>query len=78
LGACIVGPQAAELIHAIALAVRQGMKVGAIAELPFICSTFSDIIGQTAAGWELQRFHRNTFMRNLWENLFHWRKYWSG
>lgn len=77
LGACIVGPQAAELIHAIALAVRQGMKVGAIAELPFICSTFSDIIGQTAAGWELQRFRRNTFMRNLWENLFHWRKYWN-
>ncbi len=77
LGACIVGPQAAELIHAIALAVRQGMKVEAIAELPFICSTFSDITGKTAAAWELQRFRSNTFMRNLWENLFHWRRYWK-
>ena len=77
LGACIVGPQAAELIHVVALAVRQGMTVGAIAELPFICSTFSDISGQTAAGWELQRFRSNTFMRNLWENLFHWRRYWK-
>ncbi len=77
LGASIVGPQAAELIHAIALAVRQGMKVGAIGELPFICSTFSDITGKTAASWELQRFHRNIFMRNLWENLFHWRRYWK-
>lgn len=77
LGASIVGPQAAELIHTIALAVRQGMTVGAIAELPFICSTFSDISGKTAATWELQRFRSNTFMRSLWQNLFHWRRYWN-
>ena len=77
LGACIVGPQAAELIHVVALAVRQGMTVEAIAELPFICSTFSEINGQTAAAWQLQRFRSNTFMRNLWENLFHWRRYWK-
>ena len=77
LGASIVGPQAAELIHVIALALRQKMKVDAIAELPFICSTFSEISGKTAASWELQRFHSNTFMRNLWENLFHWRRYWK-
>ncbi|MEZ2319550.1 MAG: NAD(P)/FAD-dependent oxidoreductase [Microcoleus sp.] len=77
LGASIVGPNAAELIHVMALAVRQGMTVGAIAELPFIGSTFSEIIGKTAAAWELERFRRNTFMRNLWENLFHWRRYWK-
>lgn len=77
LGATIVGAQAAELIHVIALAVRQGMKVEAIAELPYIWSSFSEINGQTAAGWQLQRFKSNTFMRNLWENLFHWRRYWQ-
>ncbi len=77
LGASIVGPQAAELIHVIALAVRQKMKVEAIAELPFISPTFSDISGKTAANWELQRFRSNTFMRSLWENLFHWRRYWK-
>ncbi|MFM9266789.1 NAD(P)/FAD-dependent oxidoreductase [Tychonema sp. BBK16] len=77
LGACILGPQAAELIHVIALAVRQKMKVEAIAELPFISPTFSDISGKTAANWELQRFLSNTFMRSLWENLFHWRRYWK-
>ncbi|MEG4575681.1 NAD(P)/FAD-dependent oxidoreductase [Microcoleus sp. N3A4] len=77
LGASIVGPQAAELIHAIALAVRHGMKVEAIAELPHIWSSFSAINGQTAAVWELQRLGSNTFMQNLWENLFHWRRYWK-
>jgi pyruvate/2-oxoglutarate dehydrogenase complex dihydrolipoamide dehydrogenase (E3) component len=77
LGATIVGPQAAELIHVIALAVRQGMKVDAIAELPYIWPAFSEIIGQTAAAWQLQRFRSDTFMRNLWENLFHWRRYWK-
>ncbi|WP_373536502.1 NAD(P)/FAD-dependent oxidoreductase [Microcoleus sp.] len=77
LGASIVGPQAAELIHAIALAVRHGMKVEAIAELPYIWSSFSAINGQTATIWESQRFRSNTLMQNLCENLFHWRRYWK-
>ncbi|MEG3954066.1 NAD(P)/FAD-dependent oxidoreductase [Microcoleus sp. herbarium2] len=77
LGASIVGPQAAELIHAIALAVRHGMKVEAIAQLPYIWSSFSTINGQTAAIWESQRFRSNTFLHNFWENLFHWRRYWN-
>ena len=77
LGATIVGPQAAELIHAIALGVRHGMKVEAIAQLPYIWSSFSTINGQTAAVWESQRLGSKTFSRNLWENLFHWRRYWN-
>ena len=77
LGASIVGPQAAELIHAIALAVRHGMKVEAIAQLPYIWSSFSTINGQTAAVWESQRLGSNTFSRNFWDNLFHWRRYWN-
>ena len=77
LGASIVGAQAAELIHAIALAVRHGMKVEAIAQLPYIWSSFSTINGQTAAVWESQRLGSKTFSRNLWENLFHWRRYWN-
>ncbi len=77
LGASIVGPQAAELIQAIALAVRHGMKVEAIAELPYIWSSFSAINGQTAAVWESERLRSNTLIQNLWENLFHWRRYWK-
>jgi hypothetical protein len=77
LGASIVGPQAAELIHAIALAVRHGMKVEDLAQLPYIWSSFSAINGQTAAVWESQRFRSNTFLHNFWDNVFHWRRYWN-
>jgi pyruvate/2-oxoglutarate dehydrogenase complex dihydrolipoamide dehydrogenase (E3) component len=77
LGASIVGSQAAELIHVIALAVRQGMKVKDLAELPFVWPAFAEINGLTAAIWQLQRDRSNTFLRNLRENLFHWRRYWS-
>ncbi|MCU0545811.1 MAG: NAD(P)/FAD-dependent oxidoreductase [Oscillatoriaceae cyanobacterium Prado104] len=77
LGASIVGHQAAELIHVIALAVRQGMKVQDLAELPVVWPAFAEINGLTAAIWQLQRDRSNTFLRNLRENLFHWRRYWS-
>jgi pyruvate/2-oxoglutarate dehydrogenase complex dihydrolipoamide dehydrogenase (E3) component len=77
LGASIVGSQAAELIHIIALAVRQGMKVQDLAELPFIWPAFAEINGLTAAIWQLQRDRSNTFLHNLRENLFHWRRYWK-
>ncbi|MDF0554133.1 NAD(P)/FAD-dependent oxidoreductase [Kamptonema sp. UHCC 0994] len=77
LGASLVGPQAAELIHSIALAMRQGLKMDAIAELPHIWPTLSEINGKTAASWQLQRFRSQPFLSNLLENLFHWRRYWN-
>jgi pyruvate/2-oxoglutarate dehydrogenase complex dihydrolipoamide dehydrogenase (E3) component len=76
LGAIIVGPQAAELIHSIALAMRQGLKVDAIAELPYIWPTLSEINGKIAKNWQLQKFRSQPFLSNLLENLFHWRRYW--
>ncbi|HLO47407.1 MAG TPA: NAD(P)/FAD-dependent oxidoreductase [Kamptonema sp.] len=77
VGAIIVGSQAAELIHSIALAMRQGLKVDAIAELPHVWSTLSGINGKTAAAWQQQRFQSQPFLPNLLENLFHWRRYWN-
>ena len=77
LGATIVGPQAAELIHSIALAIRQGLKVDAIAELPHIWPTLSEINAKTAAAWQQQRFQSQPFLPNLLEKLFHWRRYWN-
>ncbi|OCR01543.1 mercuric reductase [Oscillatoriales cyanobacterium USR001] len=76
LGAIIVGPQAAELIHSIALAMRQGLKVDAIAEFPHIWPTLSEINGKIATNWQLQKFRTQPFLSNLLENLFHWRRYW--
>lgn len=77
LGASLVGPQAAELIHSLALAMRQGLKVDAIAELPHIWPTLSEINGKTAAAWQLHNFRSQSFLPNLLENLFHWRRYWK-
>ena len=77
LGASLVGPQAAELIHSLALAMRQGLKVNAIAQLPHIWPTLSEINGKTAAAWQLQSFRSRSFLPNLLENLFHWRRYWN-
>ena len=76
LGAIIVGPQAAELIHSVALAMRQGLKVDAIAELPYIWPTLSEINSKIAKNWQLQKFRSQPFLSNLLDNLFHWRRYW--
>lgn len=77
LGATLVGPQATDLIHTIALAMRQGLKVEAIAELPHIWPSLAEINGLTAAAWQLKRLRSNRFLHDFLENWFHWRKYWS-
>ena len=43
LGVSIVGNQASEIIHIMALAIRQGIKIEAIAELTHIWPTISEI-----------------------------------
>lgn len=74
LGACIVGSQAAEMIHSFALAVRQRMKVGAIASIPHIWPSFSEIAGNTADVWNRQRHYSNTRLQDFLEGLFNWRR----
>src|ERR687885_175685 len=44
LGASIVGSEASELIGAIALAIRQKLKVSAFVDLPLVSPTLSEII----------------------------------
>ncbi|MGD1807206.1 dihydrolipoyl dehydrogenase family protein [Dapis sp. BLCC M126] len=74
LGVSIVGNQASEIIHIMALTIRQGIKVGAIAELPHIWPTISEINSQTATGWLRQKRENNQIVKNCLENLFHWRR----
>ncbi|MBW4574786.1 MAG: NAD(P)/FAD-dependent oxidoreductase [Aphanothece sp. CMT-3BRIN-NPC111] len=76
LGATIVGPEADELIHAIALAIRQKLKVGAIADLPHISPTLSEITHQAAAEWHHQRLSSNTRLKDLLEGFFNLRRSW--
>lgn len=74
LGASIVGAEANELIHAIALAMRHGLKVSAIAQLPMLSPSFSEIVQQTAHEWNCQRLNRNKTLQNFLEGWFNWRR----
>jgi len=74
LGVSIVGNQASEIIHIMALAIRQGIKIEAIAELPHIWPTISEINAQTATAWLRQKQKQNQILKDWLENLFHWRR----
>ena len=74
LGSCIVGTQADELIHIIALAIQQKIKVNALLQLPPISSTLSEIIYQTAQEWHQQRLSKNTGLQDFLEGFFNFRR----
>ncbi|MGK7875470.1 MAG: NAD(P)/FAD-dependent oxidoreductase [Xenococcaceae cyanobacterium] len=74
LGAHIVGPEAGELIGAIALAMKNKIKLGAIANFPH--PTLSEITHKTAIEWQRQRLIHNKTLRNFLESLFNWRRNW--
>ncbi|HAG85502.1 MAG TPA: mercuric reductase, partial [Cyanobacteria bacterium UBA12227] len=77
LGATIVGTEASELIGAIALLIRQKIKLGVIADLPYTSPTLSEIIQKTALEWQRQRFSRNKTLQNVLEGFFNLRRNWS-
>jgi pyruvate/2-oxoglutarate dehydrogenase complex dihydrolipoamide dehydrogenase (E3) component len=77
LGASIVGSDASEAIAAIALAIRQKMKVNAIANFPQVSPTFSEIVHKTALEWQRQRQHRNQTLQDFLEGFFNFRRKWS-
>jgi len=77
LGASIVGAEAGELIHLIALAIRQKLKVEAIADFPHISPTLSEITSLTAAEWHRQRLRRNPWLQDVLEGFFNFRRSWS-
>lgn len=77
LGASIVGAQASESIGEIALAIRQKIKMGAIADLPHACATLTEIVGKTAIEWRRQRWRGNETLQNFLEGFFNLRRHWS-
>ncbi|MDE5095670.1 MAG: NAD(P)/FAD-dependent oxidoreductase [Trichodesmium sp. St11_bin5] len=74
LGVSVVGNQASEIIHVMALAIREGIKIEAIADLPHIWPTASEINGQTATVWLRQKRENNKIVKDCLLNLFHWRR----
>ena len=77
LGASVVGQHASEIISIIALAIRQGLKVEAIAQLPQVWLTLSDMNRETAMAWLRHRRQQNKWLLDWIETLFHWRRSWS-
>jgi pyruvate/2-oxoglutarate dehydrogenase complex dihydrolipoamide dehydrogenase (E3) component len=85
LGASIVGPNASELIGAIAVCIRQKIKLSASpfgiaslhANFPQVSSTLSEIIHKTALEWQQQRQSRNKTLQNFLEGFFNLRRHWS-
>jgi pyruvate/2-oxoglutarate dehydrogenase complex dihydrolipoamide dehydrogenase (E3) component len=55
LGAYLIGAEASEWVNSIALAIKQRIKIGAIADLAFVSPTFSEIIRHAAQQWQVQR-----------------------
>ncbi len=76
LGASIVGTQASEMIDIIALAIRQGLKMDAIAQLPQIGLTLSEMNSDMARAWLQHRHPQKQWMSDGIETLFHWRRAW--
>ena len=74
LGAQLVGAQAGELIHAIALAKQQGLSVDALAKLPWAFPTLSEIYRQLAEQWQQQQPTRHRRWFDWLSCLFAWRR----
>lgn len=72
LGVHLVGYGAIELIHTWALAMENKLKIGAIASLPHIFPSWSEINSQTAQLWQYHQRIRP--WENLLEGFFNWRR----
>lgn len=63
-----------ELIHSIALAVRQKIKINVRADMPHIWPTLSELAGTTAAQWRRERLACLLRLQDFLEGWFNWLK----
>jgi pyruvate/2-oxoglutarate dehydrogenase complex dihydrolipoamide dehydrogenase (E3) component len=70
LGAHIMGAEAGELISAIALAMKNKIKLGSIVSTPFPSLTLSEMFQEIAFEWQRQRLKQNKNLQDFLENLF--------
>ncbi|MGB3536509.1 MAG: NAD(P)/FAD-dependent oxidoreductase [Microcoleaceae cyanobacterium] len=76
LGASIVSPQASEIIGTIALAMRQGLKIDALAKLPQVGLTLSEMNSEMASAWQRHRYQKRQWVSDWIETLYQWRRFW--
>jgi pyruvate/2-oxoglutarate dehydrogenase complex dihydrolipoamide dehydrogenase (E3) component len=72
LGTHLVCPGAVELIHIFALAMQNNLKISAIASLPHIFPSLSEINRQTSQLWQYHQRIRP--WENVLEAFFNWRR----
>ena len=72
LGVHMVGSGASELIHSFALAMQKGLKVSAIASMPHIFPSLSEINQQTAQLW--QYHYQIRPWQKFLQAFFNWRR----
>jgi pyruvate/2-oxoglutarate dehydrogenase complex dihydrolipoamide dehydrogenase (E3) component len=71
LGVHLVGPAASELIHSFALAMQNNLKLSAIASMPHIFPSLSEINQQTAQVWQYQQIRP---WQKVLQAFFNWRR----
>ena len=74
LGAHIVGVDAGEIIGAIALAIKEKIKLKQLANLYVPHGTLSEIFHQAAYQWQQQKIKQNKTLSNLLETWHLWRR----
>ncbi|NJR74729.1 MAG: NAD(P)/FAD-dependent oxidoreductase [Scytonema sp. CRU_2_7] len=77
LGASVLGTQAIELIHVIALAIAQTIKVYCLAHLAPLYPSFSEIFEQIVRDWKQQKLNSNIAWQDFLESFFHFRRNWN-
>ncbi|MGC9526076.1 MAG: dihydrolipoyl dehydrogenase family protein [Limnospira sp.] len=75
LGASIFGVGADESINFVAIAIREGLKMDAIADFPAVWPSLAGVAPQTAAAWV--RDCRRPLRSDWLEMLFDWRRSWG-
>jgi pyruvate/2-oxoglutarate dehydrogenase complex dihydrolipoamide dehydrogenase (E3) component len=77
LGATVFSAQAGELIHVIALAIAQKIKVNHLANLAPLYPSFSEIFEQIALSWRQQKLNSNLVWQDYLESFFQLRRNWN-
>jgi pyruvate/2-oxoglutarate dehydrogenase complex dihydrolipoamide dehydrogenase (E3) component len=75
VGAHLLGDQATEWAPVLALAMQQGISIGAIGQLAFPTPTLVEVVGQMAIEYRFQS-RRSDLWRYGLEEFFAWRRYW--
>ncbi|MEB3357659.1 MAG: NAD(P)/FAD-dependent oxidoreductase [Synechococcales bacterium] len=77
LGGHIVGPQAGELIGAIAQALQQREKITTFSQMSHPHPSFMEVLGEAARTWQQGRSRQHPNRLDLWETFYNWRRDWD-